>query len=91
MSRFAEGADQQLDTFIGAAADQNLLRLNAGIAGIILNHRLGLAFRIAVQRLLGQLKFDGGREFIGVQPDIAFAAQAASRLIRRQIAHVSAG
>ena len=86
-----EGADQQLDAFVGAAADQHLLRFDLGVAGIALDHGLRLRLRIAVQRLLGKLEGHRGGEFVGVEPDVAFAAQAASGLIRGQRANVSAG
>ena len=91
LARLAEGADQQFNAFIGAAADQHLLRLDACILRVAFNDRFRLRFRIAVHRLLGQLKRDRGREFVGVQPDVAFTAQTASRLIRRQRADVGAG
>ena len=86
-----EGADQQLDAFVGAAADQHLLRFDLGVAGVALNHGLRLRLRIAVQRLFGKLEGYGGREFVGVEPDVAFAAQPTSGLIRGQRADVGAG
>ena len=59
--------------------------------GKVHQHR-GLVDRIiAVQRLFGKLEGYGGREFVGVEPDVAFAAQPASGLIRGQRADVGAG
>ncbi|MPN58867.1 hypothetical protein SDC9_206583 [bioreactor metagenome] len=63
---FAKRAHQQLDSFICAAANQHLLRFDASILRVILNHRFRLTLRVAVQRLLTELELHGGGIFIRV-------------------------
>ena len=90
-SRLAERADQQFNAFVCPTADQHLLRLHACVLGVVFDYRFRLTLRITVQRLLRQLKLHRRREFVGVQPDIAFATQAARGLIRRQATDIFAG
>ena len=90
-TRLAEGADQQLNPFIRPTADQHLLRLYACILRIVLDHRFRLTLRVAVQRLLRELKGHRRGIFVGIQPDIAVAAKTTRRLIGRQATDIFAG
>ena len=90
-TRLTEGADQQLNPFISPTADQHLLRLHACILRIVLDHRFRLTLRVAVQRLLRELKGHRRGIFIGIQPDVAVPAQTTRRLIGRQATDIFAG
>ncbi|KAG1205516.1 hypothetical protein G6F35_011586 [Rhizopus arrhizus] len=79
-TRHAQGAHQQIDGFVTATADQQLLRRHAVQRCQALTQRQRLRFRIAPAAACGIGRIGPGR-FVGVQPDLTLHRRAARRAV----------